>query len=168
MTPPVTPPTPTTGLNRLSSFLDSIGSFSEDMILHFNVNETLFHYTNLEGLLGILESNDVRLTNTRFCNDDAEMTHGLDLTRKVIATEREKADPKRIEYLDELGRHFDGAVDPVYISCFCEDKDKLSQWRGYAENGAGVTLEIEPAQFSYITGPDCPKDIGLMRFWKVF
>src|SRR3954471_7489320 len=117
MTPPVTPPTPSAGIDRLASFLASIGSFSEDLILFFQVNETLFHYTTLEGLLGILESNDLRLTNTRFCNDDAEMTHGLDLTRKVIATERQKADPKRIEYLDDLGRYFDGAVDPVYISC---------------------------------------------------
>ena len=24
--------------------------------------------------------------------------------------------------------------------CFCEDGDKLSQWRGYADNGKGVSI----------------------------
>jgi hypothetical protein len=44
--------------------------------------------------------------------------------------------------------------------------DLLSQWRGYAANGGGVAIEIDPANFRPLAGADCP--IGLMRFWKVY
>ena len=155
---------------RLSGFLRSIGSFSEDLILSFGTTETLHHYTNLDGLLAILSSGDLRLTHSRYCNDEAEMTHGLALASEVLADERSKAtDPNRQVYLDELLRlSKETAAEPVYIACFCESLDRLSQWRAYGANGTGVSLEFEPAQFSYITGPDLPPNIGLMRFWKVF
>jgi hypothetical protein len=48
----------------------------------------------------------------------------------------------------------------------CEAGDLLSQWRGYAANGGGVAIEIDPQTFSYLAGADCP--IGFMRFWRVF
>jgi hypothetical protein len=160
---------PPTDLNRLSTFLSSIGSASEDMILAFGLTKKLYHYTNLEGLLAILESKDLRLTHSRYSNDEAEMTHGLRLTREVIAAEQAKAfDQKRRTYLDELSNLFpENEIDPVYISCFCEDSDKLSQWRAYAANGTGVSLEFDPSLFSAVTGADSP-GVGLMRFWKVF
>ena len=67
----------------------------------------------------------------RGINDEAEMTHGLELAKSVIAEERGKAtDPKRQEYLDELTRLLtEVEVEPVYIACFCEAVDRLSQWR---------------------------------------
>lgn len=27
-----------------------------------------------------------------------------------------------------------------FVICFCEEGDKLSQWRGYADNGRGVSI----------------------------
>lgn len=38
-----------------------------------------------------------------------------------------------------------------FVICFCEEGDKLSQWRGYADNGRGVSLgfaERELRQYS--------------------
>jgi hypothetical protein len=32
----------------------------------------------------------------------------------------------------------------------------------------GVSLVFEPAGLSHVTGPDCPPNAGLRRFWKVF
>jgi hypothetical protein len=152
-------------LPKLSGFLQNIGSYSgEQMILGAGI---LYHYTNLDGLLGILKDNDLRLTNTRYCNDDAEMTHGLDLARVMIEQKRGDADPKRAQYIEELAALFkDEEVDSVYISCFCKEPDLLSQWRGYADSGAGVSLSFEVGDFDYITGADC--HFGLMRFWPVF
>ena len=42
----------------------------------------------------------------------------------------------------------------------------LSQWRGYGANGSGVSIRFDPAEFSYVTGADCP--YGVMSVWKVF
>ncbi len=159
----------TTDPGRLGGFLNSIGSFSEDLILWFNVEQKLYHYTNLDGLRGIVANSDLWLTHAQYCNDDEELKHGVRLTESVVQAEAQSADPKRREYLDELLRLLEGPqLDPVYICCFCEADDLLSQWRAYAANATGVSLEFEPAGFSFITGPDCPPNVGLMRFWKVF
>lgn len=160
---------PTTDPDKLMGFLNSIGSFSEDLILFFNVEQRLYHYTNLEGLRGIIAGNDLWLTHAQYCNDEQELTHGLQLTRSVIQEQALAADPKRRGYLDELLTLLsDPKLDPVYICCFCEKDDLLSQWRAYGADSTGVSLEFEPAGFSYITGPDCPATMGLTRFWKVF
>jgi hypothetical protein len=167
---PVPDINPPTDLPRLSGFLANIGSASEDMILYFPAKDLLYHYTNLDGLQAILSSGDIRLTNSLYCNDEAEMIHGLKLARETIAAEQSgTTDPKRRSYLDELQRRsMEDKMQPVYIACFCEAGEKLSQWRAYGANGTGVTLGFAPGEFSYITGPDCPPNIGLMRFWKVF
>jgi|SRR5450759_2387598 Protein of unknown function (DUF2971) len=172
--------TPTLDIGKLSGFLSSIGSFSENLILWFSVEQNLYHYTNLDGLRGIVENDDLWLTHTQYCNDDEELTHGLRLAKEVCQQVVDNPvidakpqvpvpEPKRGEYLKELTRLLnDPQADAVYICCFCEKDDLLSQWRAYGANGAGVSLEFETVEFSFITGPDCPPDIGLMRFWKVF
>lgn len=33
-----------------------------------------------------------------------------------------------------------GQTVVLYAACFSEEKDLLSQWRGYANNGAGVAI----------------------------
>jgi hypothetical protein len=159
----------TTDLDRLANFLASIGSFSEDLILFFNVEERLYHYTDLGGFHGIATTDDLWLTHAQFCNDEAELTYGQNLTEAIIAKQLDAADLNQKVYLQELLRLLCGPeLDPVYICCFCERDDLLSQWRAYAANAGGVSVEVQPARFSYITGPDCPPRFGLLRFWKVF
>jgi DUF2971 family protein len=55
----------------------------------------------------------------------------------------------------------------VYVCCFCEKDNLLSQWRSYSANGAGVSIGFDPTGFSYTTGLDSPPS-GLIRLWKVF
>lgn len=159
----------TTDPDKLMGFLNSIGSFSEDLILWFNVEKKLYHYTNLEGLRCIVADSDLWLTHAQYCNDEEELTHGLRRTQEVVQEQAQSADSTRRDYLDQLLKQLGGPqLDAVYICCFCEKDDLLSQWRAYAGNATGVSLEFEPAAFSYVTGPDCPANMGLMRFWKVF
>src|ERR1035441_5806539 len=141
----------TTDPGRLGGFLNSIGTFSEDLILWFNVEQQLYHYTNLEGLGGIIANSDLWLTNARYCNDEEELIHGVRLTQSIVQEQAQSADAKRREYLDELVRLLeDPQLDPVYICCFCETDNLLSQWRAYAANATGVSMAFEPAGFSYI------------------
>lgn len=160
---------PTTAPDKLRGFLDSIGSFSEDLILWYSLEQRLYHYTNLDGLNAIVANNDLWLTHAQYCNDEEELTRGLQVTQSVIQEQAKSSDAKQREYLDELSNLLDSTcLEAVYICCFCEKDDLLSQWRAYAANATGVSLECEPTGFNYITGPDCPPAVGLMRFWKVF
>jgi hypothetical protein len=154
-------------LQNVSAFLDEIGShrFAEN----FNnaQRKTLFHYTDLGGLCGIVSKHDLWLTNCRFSNDDREMVHGYTVAKKIIAEEKKKATGDDEAYLKELDKRLDPTKpDDVYICCFCEQGNRLSQWRGYGANGAGVCIEIEAKGFSEAIGHDMP--LGIMRVWKVY
>lgn len=48
------------------------------------IGDTLYHYTSVAGLEGILKSEAVWLTDFRHMNDPSEISHGIELCRDVI------------------------------------------------------------------------------------
>jgi len=153
----------------LNRFLESVNSYTVDLIFFPGGLQSIHHYTDLRGLQGIVDNHDLWLTNSRYSNDDEESTHGYEIVRELIKEELEKPNPpERTDYLNELSRIFTTPpAEGVYICCFCEQDNLLSQWRSYGANGTGVSISFNPAGFSYITGPDSPPS-GLVRLWKVF
>lgn len=153
-------------IDILRQFLDSIDSFNQDLVQDLRPDEKLCHYTTLAGALSIIDGGDLWLTNSRYSNDDEELDHGYAVVKDVL--DQMKNDARWTESnLEDLHNRLTAARgDQVYICCFCEKDDLLSQWRGYAENGGGVSIEFDPAKFTHIAGPDSPN--GLMRLWKVF
>ena len=150
---------------RLKPFLTAVGSYRSD--LSFGVKEKLFHYTNLLGLESIISNHDLWLTHLRYSNDEEEMLHGQRVVDEVIAAElKTKSAAARKTFLEAVKQKLTQQVD-VYICCFCLRDDLLSQWRGYAANGSGVSVCIDPKEFEWLTGPDSPPG-GLLRVWKVF
>jgi Protein of unknown function (DUF2971) len=153
----------------LSGFLNSLHSYSFDLIQHLQSGQKLCHYTSLESMIGIVSRRDLWLTNSRFSNDDEELNYGHRIVDEVLdeldaATTNDPAKGDLIRLL----RAFVAACrdDQVYICCFCEKDNLLSQWRGYADGGGGVSIEFEPSGFAGLSGPDCAH--GLMRLWKIF
>jgi hypothetical protein len=161
---------PFVDIAALSSFLISIGSYHQDLVFKpqneftTDKNFRLYHYTDLGGLLGILQNHDLWLTHSLYSNDSEEMVHGAKVVKGVIdeAIKNKQYDDA---YLQELSR-LTGESEGVYICCFCRKPNLLSQWRGYGANGAGVSLEFAPGPFSNVAGQD--NTHGLLRFWKVF
>ncbi len=153
----------------LQGFLNSIRSYAPDesMILESSSVKDLYHYTDLGGLKGIIEGGDLWLTHLRFSNDHEEFTHGKEIVRGVIDARIKNAPSKMAGFLKRLKGLLDQPVaDGIYICCFCEKNNLLSQWRGYGANGSGVCIKFEKAKFSHLTGADCQG--GLLRLWKVF
>jgi hypothetical protein len=156
-------------IEALSSFLMSINSEAPDLIFGPGPGESLYHYTDLGGLHGILSNDDLWLTSARYSNDDEEMTHGYRIANEVIAERREETvGPDWVTYLDCVAEILKTpAATGVFICCFCQTDNLLSQWRGYAASGTGVSLRFDPGEFANVMGPDSPHG-GLMRLWKVF
>jgi hypothetical protein len=95
------------------------------------------------------------------------MAHGYNIARSVVDDQLAAASADDRAYLEALKAMLNSATpDDVYICCFCEENNRLSQWRGYGANGAGVGIEINGREFAAITGGDMP--LGLMRLWKVY
>jgi hypothetical protein len=162
---------PPVDITALNAFLAHIGSYHADHIFVIGTEPWLYHYTDLGGVAGILEKQDLWLTHSRYLNDEAEMNVGHDVAKAVIdkALESEKdKDSERKTFLTRVRELIDKPYpEGVYVCCFCTKDNLLSQWRGYGANGNGVSLRFDSNGFSWITGPDSPHG-GLMRLWRVF
>lgn len=113
---------------------------------------TLFHYTSGEGLLGILRSKTIWASHLRFLNDARELQYGLDLLvphfREHI---RKRVDGRWAELL--VDQFVDALKEAsLYVACFCESGDLLSQWRGYARGG-GFALGFDTAAVASLGQP---------------
>jgi hypothetical protein len=156
-------------LAAVGAFLESRRTFTEDLIYAGRSAEFVYHYTDLEGLRGIVSNNDLWLTHSRFSNDDEEITLGQSRAKEAVSAARQRTNRNRewVAYLERVEALIEQpAGQGVYISCFCREDNLLSQWRTYSSNGVGVSLKLNPAHFSFATGPDSPIG-GLMRLWGV-
>src|SRR5262245_44571126 len=125
----------------LKGFLDSIHSYApaETLILQSKDVTDLYHYTDLAGFKGIVDTGDLWLTHLRFSNDNEELTHGIEVVSRKLEERLKNDSLERQGYLQRLKELLDQPVaDGVYICCFCQSNNLLSQWRGYGANGSGV------------------------------
>lgn len=102
----------------------------------------LYHYTDANGLIGMLTEGSIWATDYRFLNDKSEIRHTKDLLSELIS-ERLRAGS------DELSTKLYGEVlrlqrleseNDIFIFSMSEERDDLSQWRGYARDGLGFTV----------------------------
>jgi len=100
----------------------------------------LYHYTNLQGLLGIIENKNIWASHCEYLNDSSEFQHAIDFAR-TFSSNIFMED----EYLGAFGFSLERALskidrDEVYVSSFSEKADLLSQWRGYCEPSMGICI----------------------------
>ncbi len=99
----------------------------------------LFHYTDQNGLLGIINSRSFWASKITCLNDSSEYFLAFKIARsilEVLANDR-KFDSVKVEYLlDELSSF----QDNIYVGSFSEKGDLLSQWRAYGSNSSGYAL----------------------------
>jgi hypothetical protein len=153
----------------LTGFLNSLQSYSQDLVQHLQSGARLCHYTSLEGAIGIIGGGDLWLTNSRFSNDAEELNLGYRIVKNVIDQKEQEAQtsPGSHDWLRRLRVKFEATQsEQVYICCFCEENNLLSQWLGYADGGGGVSIEFDATGFTAISGADSL--YGLMRLWRVF
>jgi hypothetical protein len=111
---------------------------------------TLYHYTGVAGLLGIIESGVLRLSHVSFLNDRSELTYAQELIRDVLVTRRGSTDDDRVaRFLDSADHLAAGLFRDIdlFVCCFCEDGDLLSQWRGYSHGGGTYALGLDSESF---------------------
>ena len=106
--------------------------------------EVLYHYTNPQGLLGILESNCLWATSARYLNDSSEFSYGLGLIGKAIEEGiRETEDEQERVFLGNTRRNH-SEFPCVGVVSLTQKGDLLSQWRGYGGGSGGFSLGLRP------------------------
>lgn len=155
-------------LDWLNTFVSDHGKRHVDFVmLPGSGARPLHHYTTLDGLGGIVRSRDLWLTNALYSNDEKEITLGRELVSEELrAQQRRRGVAKRYrEYVKALEQLLPSAsTSGVYICCFCQDGDRLGQWRAYGGNGNGVSLQFRAEDFASFTGPSA---FGHLSLWKV-
>lgn len=129
-----------------------IQSFSEDQLragndlgaLSGQIPRVLHHYTTMDGLDGITNSMTLWASDVRYMNDSTELEYAAQLIDEIVADALAGASESRLRdaYVPGMANTFLTGPQP-FISCFCEEGDLLSQWRGYVPGEAGVSLGFD-------------------------
>ena len=116
-------------------------SLARTCILPESRPSTVYHYTSITGLRGILSSGQLWATNVKYLNDSSEYAYADRLVGEVFDDLKPSELMRKILTIvtdNPQSRGFD-----VYTSCFCESGDLLSQWRAYAGHGTGYAIEFD-------------------------
>lgn len=103
----------------------------------------LYHYTNQDGLLGIIQSRKIWATNILYLNDSKEFKHSTQLIKKEISSlfGSSKFNHKSFSvFLDrsKILKDYD-----VFVTSFSMKKDLLSQWRAYCPINDGYSIGFD-------------------------
>ena len=127
-----------TGIKR---DMQEIGTLTEALFAD-TPRGLLYHYTTLNGLLGIVRSRTLWASDIRYMNDSAELKHTADLIRLEVQDRIARGQGKA----DLLGQFTDWISHRItnghmlFGASFRAHGNLLSQWRGYSPHGKGVSL----------------------------
>jgi Protein of unknown function (DUF2971) len=111
---------------------------------------TIYHYTDVKGALGILESGELWLTERAHLNDPVEVQYGLCIAQKLFENTARNSSARipndAASHLKE--EHETGLARLGFwiFSASLNDND-LGQWRSYADDGRGVCLGFSIEKF---------------------
>jgi hypothetical protein len=121
--------------------------------------KVLYHYCGVVGLKGIIEGKAVWLSDVRYCNDFMEHNwlkerydYEIDYLRHQQPSPFHDAlAAEKANYREHL----------AFIACFSTESDVLSQWRAYADDGAGFAIGFNPNYFALsLSAPRYGSDQG--------
>jgi hypothetical protein len=113
----------------------------------------IFHYTNLEGFRGIVESKKLWCSDARYLNDYMEVESGKQWIRQLVEIFNDEFPSFR--YSQKVEDALNAFVDEettAFITSFCLNPDLLSQWRGYGAASGGLAIGFDAELLQKATG----------------
>jgi hypothetical protein len=147
-------------------------------VFDFPAEQVIWHYTNSDGLLGILHSATLFATQVAFLNDDRETRFGTDLFKIVVQEEIEERaeDADAVAFFKKvLELSTDDPTSPThgiskfFITSFSADEDSGDQWQkyggphGYAIGFYARGLRREPNSQIYRVAYDPQKQVQAVK-----
>lgn len=107
----------------------------------------IYHYTNSKGLIGIITSGKIRASHAQFMNDRTEFIHGKEIMCRCLEKAENEESDRDVADLFKWAkiRLIDQRIEPldIYLACFTEDPDSLSQWITYSDDAHGYVLGFD-------------------------
>jgi hypothetical protein len=102
----------------------------------------LFHYTSMQNLISIVETDRIRATHIRYLNDWSEAETMWSLVLKRLIERKDSArSTEESAYLSEIIDLAHTRRTPNdFVASFSQEGDDLSQWRAYCPGEAGLSI----------------------------
>jgi len=124
--------------------------------LRNKVASPLYHYTDANGLKGIIENEEIWFTSYEYLNDPGEISYGMAVATKLLKEIGDSSNPRVKMFCDMVIDFFSHenmkTAFGIFIASFSKDGDDLGQWRGYGDNGRGYSLGLAPHLFHATEG----------------
>jgi len=121
------------------------------------MSDLIYHYCDELAFLSILQSGSLRLTGYLYTNDHSEGTYLNEyICDAVNVGNWQIPEPIREKIHKDFYFRESPFCEPelateeylrwCFMSCFSENGDDLSQWRGYADDGCGFSIGFDPIE----------------------
>lgn len=107
----------------------------------------IYHYTSNDGFLGIIQTKTLWATKLHYLNDSTEFAYAIGLVKENLNDRlRRKDDPCNDFYKKAIADLHSIEDVHIFVACFSEMGDLLSQWRGYCPNSVGYSIALDFTQ----------------------
>ena len=127
----------------------------------------LYHYCSLDTFKSIFDNKSIWLSDIRKSNDSLELkwimgqceyyilkawVDYVKAVRSEYGLERISMDHYQLfDQISSLAKDYDAECDTKnWVFCLSEKSDDLGQWRGYADDGKGISIGFNSASFKLI------------------
>lgn len=115
-------------------------------------NGPLYHYTTGENFIKIIQSGELWATQAACLNDTTELTYATEqilqrVKGKLSTPHNRDIDPALTWISDVLGAP-GSEISPMFVACFSEQRDHLSQWRAYSGGEGGYAIQFDLTKLS--------------------
>lgn len=147
-------------------------------IFDFKGDDIVWHYTNGDGFLGILQSSSIYATQVSCLNDTTETKYASEIYKSAVAElikEREN-DAEAVAFLNQVLEYVKEDPDSpthgtskFFVTCFSGEEDELTQWDRYSKpNGYAIGFRMrglfrEPTSQIYRVIYDREKQISAAK-----
>ena len=97
----------------------------------------IYHYTDIDGLRGMVITGKIWATHVSKLNDSSEYHHGITVVKDCV---RNSMPASSKPLMDKILSEFE-RVEP-YVASYSTKQDLLSQWRGYSGGKVGYCLGL--------------------------
>lgn len=109
-----------------------------------SMNKVVYHYCSVDTFFNIIKNSSMWLSDISKSNDYQECVRCREFVNKGM----EEYLRDDVEALKAWGIWYENGVHSNFLMktfcvCFSESKDKLSQWRGYAQDGKGIAIGFD-------------------------
>jgi hypothetical protein len=120
----------------------------------------VYHYTDTQAFAGIVEKAALWATDFRYLNDSRELRYAWDpfvarlqqlSSEPGEYTEAYAAQLKALELMKSTDLM--GFDDSMFVACFTELRDVVSQWSRYGANGHGIALGFDSERIQALKVP---------------